>query len=166
MIDFKQVKANNINDVKNLAELSTHIWHEFWTCIITKEQIDYMIDKFQSEKAITSQIKNENFVYFFITSSEEIIGYVGLCKKEDFLLLSKLYLKKGYRHKGIGTKAFNFIKEYAFTNNYKVIHLSINRYNQATIDAFNKWGFEKIGAVVTDIGQGFVMDDYVMEYTF
>ena len=49
-------------------------------------------------------------------------------------------------------------------NCYNKIRLTVNKYNQYTIDAYNKWGFKTVDSVVTDIGNGFVMDDYIMEY--
>ena len=91
-------------------------------------------------------------------------GYIGLSGKQDYLFLSKLYLKKDYRHKGLGKEAFNFIKQFALNNGYNKIRLTVNKYNENTINAYNKWGFKTIDSVVTNIGNGFVMDDYIMEY--
>ena len=158
------IKFDEVKDIKELAILASDIWHEYWTVILSDEQIDYMVEKFQSETAITEQIKNENYVYFYILSDGEKSGYIGLSKKDDYLFLSKLYVKKNFRHNGIGTKAFEFIKNYAKTLNYKKIKLTVNKYNKNTIDAYNKWGFKTTDAVVTDIGNGFVMDDYIMEF--
>ena len=162
MLEFIEVKLNNI---KEFAELTTEIWHEYWTCILSNEQIDYMVDKFQSENAITNQINNENYTYFYIVYDKQKAGYIGLSNKQDYLFLSKLYLKKEYRHKGIGKKAFDFIKQFAENNGYNKIQLTVNKYNENTINAYNKWGFKTVDSVITDIGNGFVMDDYIMEYS-
>ena len=161
MIDFVEIKLNNIPD---LAKLTSEIWHEYWTCILSDEQIDYMVDKFQSEVAITNQINNENYIYFYILYNNQKAGYIGLSDKKEYLFLSKLYIKKEFRHKGIGTEAFNFIKDYASKNNFNKIQLTVNKYNENTINAYIKWGFKTIDSVVTDIGNNFVMDDYIMEY--
>lgn len=154
MAEFKKV-----NDIKELASLASSIWHEYWTCILTPEQIDYMVENFQSEKAIKNQIENENYTYYFIIKDGAKAGYFGISDKKEYLFLSKLYLKKEYRHQGLGKKAFEKIKELA---NDKPIRLTVNKYNTNTINAYKKWGFEIIDAVVTDIGSGFVMDDYIM----
>ena len=161
MIEFSEVRRNEIEE---LAKLTSEIWHEYWTCILSNEQIDYMVEKFQSEKAITDQINNQNYTYFYILYNGEKAGYIGLSEKEDFIFLSKIYLKKEFRHKGIGTQSFEFIKNYTAKNNYNKIQLTVNKYNKNTIDAYYKWGFKTIDSVVTDIGKGFVMDDYIMEY--
>ncbi len=159
MISFQEV-----TDIKPLAELADEIWHEYWPAKISAEQTDYMVNKFQSETAIKSQIENENYVYFFIITEDKIAGYMGLSKEQDYLFLSKIYIKKDFRGQGIGGKAFGFIKEFAQNLRYEKIILTVNKYNYDTISAYKKWGFETVDSVVTDIGNGFVMDDYIMEY--
>lgn len=155
MITFEKV-----SDIKELASLASSIWHEYWTCLLSPEQIDYMVENFQSEKAIKEQIENENYTYYFIKSDNENAGYFGISDKGNFLFLSKIYIRKEFRHKGIGTKAFDKIKELALG---KPIRLTVNKHNTNSINAYKKWGFKTIDAVVTDIGSGFVMDDYIME---
>ena len=163
MIEFKELEFNK-QSIEKFAILTSSIWHEYWTCILSNEQIDYMVEKFQSAKAITEQIKNENYIYFYILYNNETAGYIGVSKKSEYLFLSKLYMKKNFRHKGIGTQAFEFIKGFGRKNNYKTIQLTVNKNNKNTIDAYIKWNFKIIDSVVTDIGNGFVMDDYIMEY--
>ena len=148
------------NDIKTLAELTNEIWHEYWPCILSAEQIDYMVEKFQSENAIINQMKNENYKYYFINSDNQNVGYVGISPHSDYLFLSKLYIKKEFRHKGIGKAVFEKIKDFGFDK----IQLTVNKYNKNTIDAYLKYGFKIIDSVVSDIGNGFVMDDYIMEY--
>ena len=65
---------------------------------------------------------------------------------------------------GIGEKAFDKIKNIAKEKGYKEIQLTVNKYNENTIKAYKKWGLSVIDSVVTDIGQGYVMDDYIMSY--
>jgi len=159
------IKFNEVKNIKELARLAYEIWHEYWVEILSIEQIDYMVENFQSEKAINKQIAEENYVYFYINYQGENVGYIGLSKKKDYLFLSKLYIKKDFRHKGLGTKSFEFIKDFAKHSDYRRVILTVNKYNVNTISAYKKWGFYEIDSVVTDIGNGFVMDDYIMEYS-
>ncbi len=161
MITFQIV---TIEKFKQLAELANIIWHEYWTEILSPEQIDYMVDKFQSENAIINQYKNENYTYYFITLNKENIGYFGISEKQYFLFLSKFYIKKDFRHNRFGTKAFELIKKIAKDKNYKSIKLTVNKYNKNTIQIYLKWGFKIVDSVITNIGNDFVMDDYIMEY--
>lgn len=153
-------KVRNV-DIKELADLASEIWHEYWVCILSEAQINYMVEKFQSEKAIKNQIEHENYSYYFLVEKDKIVGYTGIAEKDDYLFLSKLYLKKEYRRMGLGKAAFDKIKALGFNK----IRLTVNKQNINAYNAYLKYGFKKIDSVVTDIGQGFVMDDYIMEYT-
>lgn len=151
-------------DIRELACLADEIWHEYWNCILSPEQIDYMLQKFQSENAIKNQIKNDNYEYFFIRENEVNIGYFGVSGKSDYLFLSKIYVKKGFRNLGFGKSAFSYIIKHAEKSGYKRIILTVKKTNENSINAYKKWGFKIIDSVVTDIGMGFVMDDFIMEY--
>ncbi len=156
-MELVKVKEDEINE---LAKLASEIWHEYWPCILTAQQIDYMVEKFQSEHAIREQMQNENYTYYFIRENNENAGYIGVSDKKHYLFLSKLYIKKEFRHRGLGRLAFEKIKDFGFNK----IRLTVNKYNKHTIDAYLKYGFKTIDSVVSDIGCGFVMDDYIMEY--
>lgn len=161
MVELK--KAESI-DIPVLAQLASSIWHEFWVDILSFGQIEYMVEKFQSENAIKNQIKTENYTYFFIKAEGETIGYVGLSLKTDYLFLSKLYILHTYRHCGYGSQVFKLIKDFAYMHNYDRIILTVNKHNTNAIEAYLGWGFETIDSVETEIGEGFIMDDYIMEY--
>jgi len=158
------IKYEKVVNIDKLIILSSMIWHEYWKDYLSDEQIEYMIEKFQSREAIENQIANENYTYYYIYYNRDMVGYFGIANKEDHLFLSKFYLRKDTRHKGIGTRTFEFIKECARFQKYKKIILTVNKGNEKSINAYSKWGFKTIDSVVTDIGNGFVMDDYIMEY--
>lgn len=150
-------------EIKVLANLAFEIWHEYWTIILSPEQIDYMVDKFQSYNAIKNQLEKEKYIYNIISDNNNNIGYFGVSIKDDYLFLSKLYIKQSFRKLGYGRKALEEIKQIAKQYNKTSIRLTVNKYNSNTIKAYEKWGFQTIDAVVTDIGNNFVMDDYIME---
>ncbi len=152
-------------ELEILVNLASEIWHEYWPCILSPEQIDYMVDKFQSYKAIQNQIKEDKYSYYFIMKQNEILGYFGISSKNNnYMFLSKLYIKNEFRHLGYGKKVFEEIKSLTKTFEYNKIQLTVNKYNKNTINAYLKYGFKIIDSVVSDIGSGFVMDDYIMEY--
>ena len=161
-MNFINIKSEE--EIKILANLASEIWHEYWTVILSVEQIDYMVNKFQSEVAIKNQIEGERYVYNILEDNGNVLGYFGIAPKENYLFLSKLYIKKEFRNLGCGRLAFNKIKQFSQQFNKKSIQLTVNKNNINTIKAYEKWGFKTIDAVVTDIGNGFVMDDYIMEF--
>lgn len=149
--------------ILQLAEMADTVWHEHFTSILSIEQIDYMVDRFQSVPALTGQIRQQGYSYFFLVLKGTAIGYTGVRMDEDKLFLSKLYILKDYRKKGYASQTFGFLEGLCREMGKKAIWLTVNRYNADTIAVYKKKGFEVVKTQVADIGNGFVMDDYIME---
>lgn len=145
-----------------LAELAYEIWPECYAEIISAEQINYMIEKFQSEKAIEQQIKNEGYEYYFVTENNKILGFAGIKPEYGKLLLSKLYIRKPERNKGCASFVFDFLENMCRESGMKYIYLTVNKNNTDAIDVYKKRGFYVECDKCADIGGGFVMDDHVM----
>ncbi|MEJ2584436.1 MAG: GNAT family N-acetyltransferase [Robiginitalea sp.] len=154
-------KADNTSDFIQIAGLADVIWREHYTPIIGKAQVDYMLAHFQSTEAIAQQV-SEKMIYFLIQEGETPVGYLAIQKRGQELFLSKIYLLKEYRGLGMGKKAMNFIAEKAREFFCDRIALTVNKHNDRSIKAYSKMGFENKGPLVTDIGGGFLMDDYLM----
>ncbi len=154
--------ANNELDYNTIASLAEIIWKEHYIPIIGIEQVDYMLEKFQSAKTIKEQIL-EGASYFIIKHQDTNVGYISFSKKKDSLFLSKIYVLSSLRGKGIGKSAMNFIQDEAVKKGLMSISLTVNKYNTASINPYEKMGFKKIKAIVIDIGNGYIMDDYLME---
>ena len=151
-------------DLPTLAALAEKIWTEHYTSLIGAAQVSYMIEKYQSESAIKTQLK-EGYAYYFICHDGKTAGYFGIVPrpKEHYLFLSKLYVDKDFRRKGLASDALIFIREVAKEANLPAVRLTVNKGNSGSIEAYHRLGFTKIRDETTDIGSGFVMDDYVME---
>ena len=151
--------------IQELADLANKIWNEYFVKILSKEQIAYMVEQFQSNAALTKQIE-EGYQYYFVIDDTEVIGYFGICKKpDDTMFLSKFYLSGEHRGKGYASQMFQFIKEKALEQRCSNIWLTVNRYNQQAIVVYEHFGMQCVQKQVTDIGNGFVMDDFVYRYT-
>lgn len=157
-------KAETDTQVREIADLAKVIWNEHFTPIIGKDQVDYMVEKFQSYPALKEQI-SEGYEYYQIFSGEEFCGYTGIHPGEDNrLFLSKLYLKKESRGHHLATGAFSFLKEICRERGYSAIWLTCNKHNDNSLGVYRHFGFEIIDTQEADIGGGFIMDDYIMEY--
>ena len=160
MINFNQVDTDN--KLKEIESLAYIIWHEHYTPIIGKEQVEYMLDKFQSVISMRNQL-NQGYQYFLIYLDENAVGYLSFEKRKTALFLSKIYVLKKHRGKGVGRKAMEFIISMAKGLGCEKVTLTVNRFNKNSIRAYGSAGFEKKGELVQDIGNGFVMDDFLME---
>lgn len=157
-------KAETDTQVREIADLAKVIWNEHFTPIIGKDQVDYMVEKFQSYPALKEQI-SEGYEYYQIFSGGEFCGYTGIRPGEDNrLFLSKLYLKKESRGHHLATGAFSFLKEICRERGYSAIWLTCNKHNDNSLGVYRHFGFEIVDTQEADIGGGFIMDDYIMEY--
>lgn len=158
-------KVTDDAKLREVSELAEKIWHECFVDIITVEQIDYMVEKYQSYNAMQNQIAEQNYSYFSVSDDGELCGYFAVKPEADSrFFLSKLYLRKDKRGKGIARKMLERIFEEARACGKESVYLTVNKHNDQAIAVYNKVGFTVIGTPTTDIGNGFVMDDFVMEY--
>lgn len=160
MLEIKA--AYTLSDFQLLEQLAETIWREHYTPIIGEPQVDYMLAKFNTVKAIESQIKEGSQFYYMLYKSIPA-GYMSFKEEGDYMFLSKFYVKKEFRGKKIGKASLKFIMDEAKRLGLKSIYLNVNKFNTASISAYEKLGFIKTKAMVTDIGNGFVMDDYEMK---
>ncbi|OHT00411.1 acetyltransferase GNAT family [Tritrichomonas foetus] len=150
------------NKVEELCTLASKIWYQHYGPMLPKGQVPYMIEKYQSPKAVEQQIKN-GYNYFFLTADGKNVGYLGIQPEKEKLFLSKIYVDKDFRRKGIARNAVNFSCNFAKEKDLKSVYLTVNKYNYGSIESYKNMGFKTIDSVVTDIGNGYVMDDYIME---
>ncbi|MCM1523035.1 MAG: GNAT family N-acetyltransferase [Ruminococcus sp.] len=122
-----------------------------------------MVEKFCSFEASKENTEKENYSYYFIKRGGEDIGYTAAKPDGERLFLSKLYLKKEDRGKKYARRVMDIYKDICRSEGYRAVHLTVNRHNENTIAAYRALGFVITGEGVTDIGGGYVMDDFYME---
>ena len=148
-------------DFQAVEALAFTIWREHYTPIIGAAQVEYMLAKFQTAQAVEQQIR-EGALYFLIRGGEkENLGFLSVIPRERELFLSKLYLLKDQRGKGYASMALEFIKSLAQDEGLERITLTVHKRNPS-VKVYETLGFKIMGPVVTDIGDGYVMDDYRM----
>lgn len=152
-------------DIPVLVSLASDIWKEHYTSLIGEAQVSYMIQNFQSEPVFRQQISSAEYTYYVMYANEKPVGYFGITPEADCLFLSKLYVQKEYRRKGLAKEALKIITDTARKQSLSKIRLTVNKRNTDSIQAYLHLGFIKTADIVTDIGNGFFMDDYIMEYS-
>jgi len=160
MIKIKKILHQN--GVLKVSKLATSIWSEHYIPIIGADQVTYMLDKFQSEKAITEQISKNNFQYHGIYFDTLLIGYFSIRQEYSQLFISKIYIIKDFRGQGFGKITIDFIIAFASEVNCKNMYLTVNKNNINSIRFYELLGFKKSESLVIDIGNGYIMDDFKM----
>lgn len=150
--------------IQKVADLAKIIWTEHYTPLIGSEQVAYMIETFQSVHAITDSIQ-QGYQYYIIQYENIFAGYTAIFPEEieKTLFLSKIYVEKSYRGRHLTTKAITQMKEVCKKKGLNKIRLNVNKKNQSSIVVYEHLGFIKVRETVIEIGQGYVMDDYIME---
>lgn len=163
MIEIRE--AGSREDIKRIAELADIIWHEHFPKLLSAEQIDYMVDKFQSYDALSNAVENEGYRYYMAYDGDDLFGYLGFHDEGDgTVFISKIYVRADKRRCGAATLMLEKLR--ADLPETKRWYLTVNKYNEVPIAAYKKRGFKISREQVTDIGNGFVMDDYIMEKLF
>lgn len=157
--------AKRKNDAERISILANEIWKEYFTPIIGKDQVKYMLNKFQSPQRIYEDITVDGYTYYIVYYSKKLIGYFAVRDDKDSkgVHISKFYLKKNFRGSGIGSLMMNEVREYAKEKGKKSVWLNVYKDNVDTINAYKKMGFVITDKMKTDIGEGFIMDDIKME---
>jgi RimJ/RimL family protein N-acetyltransferase len=154
-------EATKPEDFDLIENLAHEIWHEYYPDIIGLAQVEYMLKKFQTTAYMQNQVK-EAFVYFLIYRNHKPAGYLSYQVLTDQLFLSKIYLLNKFRGQKIGKESLEFVEENAKALQKKRIRLTVNKDNVNSIKENERAGFVNNGESVTDIGDGFVMYDYLM----
>lgn len=151
--------------IAEVAASAHDIWYEYWPAIIGQDQTDYMIKHFQSKEALTRDIREKAYVYWLLKKDGKILGYTGAQPEEDTgkLFISKVYLYAKERGKGYASRVIQFYEEFCRKRGFSLMYLTVNKNNHTAIRAYKAKGFVGVGALETDIGGGFIMDDYLME---
>lgn len=148
---------------EKLAAMASSIWNECYSSLLTPSQIEYMLARFQSAEVIQEQIEQQGYRYYFIVANGQKVGYTALKIEFQALFLSKLYIQSEVRGKGYSKLVIGKLVAIANQAKLKSIWLTVNRYNEAAIAAYKRSGFVITDEKVADIGNGYVMDDYIME---
>ncbi len=156
---FIELFANDREGISKMSHMATEIVREHFDPIIGKAQNDYMISLFQTEESISTQLQN-GYRYFFIEDNDKTIGFTAFYPRDNAMYLSKFYLYKEERGKGYSRKMLEFIIRESKLLNLNGIELNVNKENDACL-AYEHLGFQIIRAEKNDIGNGFIMDDYV-----
>ena len=163
-MEFIKITGCDPEKVAHLSDLATSIIREYYDPLLGKAQNDYMIEMFQSERAIKEQLAH-GYRYYIPSSEGKELGFLAFYPREDSLYLSKWYLKREERGKGYAGPMLAFLREEAKKEGLSAIELNVNKYNP-TVAVYEKLGFVRIRSEKNDIGSGFFMDDYVYRLTF
>jgi len=153
------IRKATVADINEISTLANKIWWHHYITIISKEQIEFMLDKMYSPESLAEQIQKAHS-FFVALFDNTIIGYMSVYKKEeqDFFL-DKLYVDNTLQRKNVGGHLMN--EAYKIVGNGN-LRLQVNRKNFKAINFYFKEGFRIETVEDFDIGNNFEMNDFIM----
>lgn len=157
-----EIVSATTNDLPLINTLAVKIWEVTYKNILSDEQLAYMHHKMNSVEALSKLINQD---HKFIIPYENGIAKGYSCYKIyiDKTRIEKLYVLLDEHKKGIGKLMMNHIIEKA-KEHVSIIELNVNRQNEA-VTFYEKMGFKILKEVDIPIGEGFFMNDYIMQKT-
>jgi ribosomal protein S18 acetylase RimI-like enzyme len=150
-------------DIEALTALAHEIWHASYPGIISRGQIDFMLDQRYSPAAIGASLATQHWDAAWL--GDEMVGFAHSFADTapSTWKLDKLYVHPDQQRKGIGLALLLKVKQHAIDASANLLVLRVNKRNTAALSAYAKYGFSVYGEHVLDIGNGFAMDDYLLE---
>ncbi|WP_300729909.1 GNAT family N-acetyltransferase [uncultured Bacteroides sp.] len=158
------IKKADIADIPVINKLAWATFPETYKDIISKEQIDYMMDWMYSPENLRKQMEEEGHIYYIAYEECEAAGYVSIQQEDkDVFCLQKIYVLPYYQKYHLGKELFK-----QAIKGIKEIHpepclmeLHVNRNNKA-IGFYEHMGMRKLREGDFEIGNGYYMNDYIM----
>jgi diamine N-acetyltransferase len=153
-----------MGDVERLAALAREIWYAHYPAIIGTAQIEYMLGQRYGLDVVREELRREGLWWSKLMVGAEMVGFASclLTGTAGEMKIDKLYVHPRHQRRGYGGMMIAHIREIARLRGCSRLVLAVNKRNQSAIAAYLKHGFHIAEAIVKDIGDGFVMDDYVM----
>ena len=159
-----QIVPSTEEHLPAIIELAGVIWRACYPDIITSEQIEYMLAKMYALDAMRAEIQSQGIHYDRLLVGDEPVGFAsyGPTEQAGVIKLHKLYLHPDWHGRGLGARLLQHAERETRRLGGRRLILSVNKRNAKAIAAYQRNGFEIVESVVTDIGGGFVMDDFIM----
>lgn len=159
-----KIRNADIGDFKIINDLALKTWYDTYSSILSPEQLEYMLKAMYSLEAFTEQIAIKGHHFLLLTEDDNYLGFASyeLNYLSGVTKLHKLYVLPETQGRGAGRLLISKIENFAKNNGNDKITLNVNRYNNA-VNFYLKNGFSKAGEENINIGNGYLMEDFIME---
>ena len=158
-----QIRKATTADIPLIRELTYRVWPQTYASILTQEQIDYMLEMMYSEVSLQKQMMQDNCQFIIAYEDGNPVGFASYNEEEPKKWkLHKIYILQNQQGKGTGKYVINYIIEEVKKQNASSLFLQVNKNNKAK-SFYEKLGFSEVDFINLDIGNGFFMNDFIME---
>ena len=157
------VQKATVANIPLVRQLTFAIWPQTYSSVISKEQIDYMLEMMYNPATLQKQMEEEGCTFIIVHEDGEPVAFASYNETETQIWkLNKIYILKTHQSKGNGKFIIKYIVDEIKVKHAKALQLQVNRQNKAKY-FYERLGFKIIKTADFDIGNGYFMNDYVME---
>lgn len=159
-----EIRDARITDIPIIQEIAQQTWRKSFVTLISSGQIEYMLDKMYASDVLRWQMSDGNHKYILIEEEEQMAGFASYeldANEDNHARLHKLFILPELQKSGAGSLLLEEVISRVKDNKNEGLLLSVNRRNTA-VDYYLSKGFEIVEEDDIDIGQGYVLKDYVM----
>jgi len=158
------IRLAETTDLSTVQMLAKRIWPDTYGSILPPGQLEYMLELIYSPESLYRQIKESHHVFLILDYDSRPSGFASYSldaagKKGK---LHKIYIDQELQGKGLGKYLLEEVISRARSAGCTLLQLDVNRRNKAR-SFYEKLGFRVKAEKDTDIGNGFLMTDFVME---
>jgi GNAT superfamily N-acetyltransferase len=158
------IRALKQDELSIVHEIAHATWPDTFKDILSQEQIQYMLNWMYDLKQLENQFNQGH--QFYVAELEEMpVGFIGIepnHPEKGLTKIHKIYILPNKQGLGIGKKLIEFVKKIAIQSEMKGLLLNVNRFNKA-VDFYKSIGFNILFEENIDIGDGYLMEDFVMK---
>jgi len=149
-------------DIAAIRRIAHATWPSAYGNLLSKEQLDYMLGLMYSETSLQEQM-NKGHQFFMAELDGNAFGFASVsAEDDDSFKLNKLYVTPITQKTGAGKALLDETINYAKQNGGAKLFLQVKRDNNAK-GFYEKHGFVITGELDLAIGNGYFMNDYIME---
>jgi ribosomal protein S18 acetylase RimI-like enzyme len=169
---YLNIRPAEAGDAPVLAKIA---WKSFYDAFAdhpknAPDDMKAYMDEAFSEETIFRELVDEDTIYFVAELGSEMVGYAKMKRNsredcvsgENPIELCRLYSVNEYIGKGIGKALMLKCLEYAEENGHDFMWLGVWEFNYRAQDFYRKFGFEKCGEHVFQLGSD-PQTDWVLE---
>jgi len=117
-----QIRKAGIDDIPLIRELTFKIWPETYRHMLSRQQIDYMLDMMYSPASLQKQIEADGCTFIIVYNDEAPVAFASYHEqKPQVWKLNKIYILPSQQGKGTGRFIINYIVEEIKPKNAKAL---------------------------------------------
>ncbi len=158
---IRLLKRDELHFVQEVAYAT---WPSTFSEILTDKQIEYMLSWMYNNQQLVENFDKDHAFYGFF-ENDKVLGFMEVeasIQASSVLKIHKLYVLPSIQGKGIGQQFIHQAIACAKVHNNNSVILNVNRFNKA-VTFYQKLEFTILKEENISIGNGFLMEDYVMQ---